>query len=100
MNYCPVVECEAINERGLTKGGLSSKLHAITDALGRLVRLFLSAGSLCNDKGVLVPLSSLPKVKGLLTVRGYDACQGRHPMGDPCGQDVEDPIWAMDFLLI
>ncbi len=58
---------------GLTKGGLNSKLHAVTDALGRPIRLFLSAGNLSDYRGALALLSSLPKAKWLLADRGYDA---------------------------
>ncbi len=58
---------------GLTKGGLNSKLHAVTDALGRPIRMFLSAGNLSDYKGALALLSSLPKAKWLLADRGYDA---------------------------
>jgi len=58
---------------GLTKGGLNSKLHAVTDALGRPIRMFLSAGNLSDYKGALALLSSLPDAKWLLADRGYDA---------------------------
>jgi len=58
---------------GLTKGGLNSKLHAVTDALGRPIRMFLSAGNLSDYKGALALLSSLPNAKWLLADRGYDA---------------------------
>ena len=58
---------------GLTKGGLNSKLHAVTDALGRPIRMFLSAGNLSDYKGALALLSSLPQAKWLLADRGYDA---------------------------
>ena len=58
---------------GLTKGGLNSKLHAVTDALGRPIRMFRSAGNLSDYKGALALLSSLPRAKWLLADRGYDA---------------------------
>ena len=57
---------------GLTKGGLNSKLHAVTDALGRPIRMFPSAANLSDYKGALALLSSLPKAKWLLADRGCD----------------------------
>jgi len=73
---------------GLTKGGLNSKLHAVTDALGRPIRMFLSAGNLSDYKGALALLSSLPKAKWLLADRGYDADWFRNALKerkiDPC----------------
>jgi transposase len=73
---------------GRTKGGLNSKLHAVSDALGRPIRLFLSAGNLSDYKGALALLSSLPKAKWLLADRGYDADWFRNALKDnetePC----------------
>ena len=73
---------------GLTKGGLNSKLHAVTDALGRPIRMFLSAGNLSDYKGALAMLSSLPKAECLLADRGYDADWFRNALKDrnitPC----------------
>ena len=34
---------------GLTKGGLNSKLHAVTDVLGRPIRMFLCHCTLINQ---------------------------------------------------
>jgi transposase len=47
----------------MTKGGLNSKLHAVTDAQGRPIRMLPSAGNLSDYKGALALLSSLPKAK-------------------------------------
>lgn len=73
---------------GLTKGGLNSKLHAVTDALGRPIRMFLSAGNVSDYKGARALLSSLPKAKWLLADRGYDADWFRNALKDrgiaPC----------------
>ena len=44
-DHCPAGDCEAIcREGGRTKGGMNSKLHAVTDAAGRPLRMFLTAG--------------------------------------------------------
>jgi len=73
---------------GRTKGGLNSKLHAVTDALGRPIRMFLTAGNVSDYKGALALLSSLPKAKWLLADRGYDANWFRNALKDngtePC----------------
>lgn len=80
---------------GLTKGGLNSKLHAITDALGRPIRMFLSAGNLSDCKGALALLSSLLKAKWLLADRGYDADWFRNALKEretePCDSIAQEP---------
>ncbi len=51
---------------GRTKGGLNTKLHAVTDADGRPIRLFLSAGQVSDYTGALALLESLPEADWLL----------------------------------
>ncbi len=58
---------------GRTEGGLNSKLHVVADALGRPIRMFLSAGQTSDYIGARVLLSSLPQAGALLADRGYDA---------------------------
>ncbi len=58
---------------GHTKGDLNSKLHAVTDAMGRPVWLFLSAGNVSDYIGARALLASLPAAKWMLADRGYDA---------------------------
>ena len=58
---------------GLTKGGHNTKLHAVTDGLGRPIRLFLTAGQRSDYTGARALLSDLPAAKHLLADRGYDA---------------------------
>jgi transposase len=58
---------------GRTKGGLNTKLHAVTDGDGRPLRFFLSAGQVSDYTGALALLSALPKADWLLADRGYDA---------------------------
>ncbi len=58
---------------GRTKGGLNSKLHAVTDERGRPIRLLLTAGQVSDYKGAAQLLDALPNAKALLGDRGYDA---------------------------
>ena len=52
---------------------MSSKLHAVTDALGRPIRLFMSAGNVSDYIGARALLASLPDAQWMLADRGYDA---------------------------
>ena len=58
---------------GQIKGGMNTKLHAITDADGRPIRFFMTAGEVSDDTGPAALLDSLPKADWLLADRGYDA---------------------------
>ncbi|PWE52063.1 IS5 family transposase [Metarhizobium album] len=58
---------------GKTRGGLNSKLHAVTDGLGRPLLFFLTAGQVSDYKGARHLMERLPKAKELLADRGYDA---------------------------
>jgi transposase len=58
---------------GLTKGGLNSKLHAVTDALGRPIRMFLTSGNISDYTGARALMPSLSQAKWLLADRSYDA---------------------------
>ena len=59
---------------GRTKGGMNTKLHAVTDAEGRPIRFFMTAGQVSDDVGAAaLLLGSLPKAEWLLADRGYDA---------------------------
>ena len=73
---------------GRTKGGLNSKLHAVTDALGRPIRMFLSGGQTSDYTGARALVGSLPKAQTLLADRGYDADWFREALVDmgivPC----------------
>lgn len=52
------------------KGGLNSKLHAVTDAMGRPIRLFWAAGNVSYYIDARVLMSSLSKAKWLLADSG------------------------------
>ena len=58
---------------GRTKGGMNTKLHAVTDADGRPIRFFMTAGQVSDYTGAAALLSSLPSADWLLADRGYDA---------------------------
>ena len=58
---------------GLTTGGLNSKLHAVTEALGNAIRIFLTAGNVNGDIGARTLMASFSQAGWLLVDRGYDA---------------------------
>ena len=58
---------------GRTKGGMNTKLHAVTDADGRPISFFMMAGQVSDYTGAAALLDGLPKADWLLGDRGYDA---------------------------
>ncbi|WP_438382346.1 IS5 family transposase [Asaia sp. BMEF1] len=58
---------------GRTKGGMNTKLHAITDQNGRPLSSFMTAGQVSDYKGAAALLDSLPMAQWKLADRGYDA---------------------------
>jgi transposase len=52
---------------------MNTKLHAVTDANGRPISLFMTAGQVSDYTGAAALLDSLPKAQWLLGDRGYDA---------------------------
>ncbi|MEO9132752.1 MAG: IS5 family transposase [Sphingomonas sp.] len=58
---------------GRTKGGMNTKLHAVTDANGRPLSFFMTAGQVSDYTGAAALLDDLPKAQWLLGDRGYDA---------------------------
>ena len=52
---------------------MNTKLHAVTDAKGRPIRFFMSAGQVSDYTGAAALLGSLPEAEWLLADRGYDA---------------------------
>ena len=67
---------------GRTKGGLNTKLHALTDAKGRPIRMYLNAGHRSDYLGAAALVSSLPPTKSLIADRGYDADWFRWALAD------------------
>ena len=58
---------------GRTKGGMNTKLHALSDANGRPLRFFMTAGQISDYAGAAALLNELPKAQWMLADRGYDA---------------------------
>ncbi|MBF0852429.1 IS5 family transposase [Gluconobacter sp. R75690] len=58
---------------GRTKGGMNTKLHAITDQNGRPLSFFMTAGQISDYTGATALLDSLPAAQWMLGDRGYDA---------------------------
>ena len=67
---------------------MNTKLHAITDASGRPIRFFITAGQVSDYTGATALMSSLPRAEWLLADRGYDADWFREALIDmgtkPC----------------
>jgi len=58
---------------GGRSGGLNTKLHAVTDARGRPLRFFMTAGQVSDCTGAAALLNRLPAAEWLIADRGYDA---------------------------
>lgn len=52
---------------------MNTKLHAVTDAQGRPIRFFMTAGQASDDTSAVAFLDSPPKADWILADRGYDA---------------------------
>ena len=52
---------------------MNTKLHAVTDANGRAIRVFMAAGQISDYTGAAALLDSLPQADWFLADRGYDA---------------------------
>ncbi len=67
---------------------MNTRLHAVTDAIGRPIRFFMTAGQVSDYTGARVLVSSLPSADWLLGDRGYDADWFREALVDrgitPC----------------
>lgn len=61
---------------------MNTKLHAVTDALGRPIRFFVTAGQVSDYTGAMVMLGGLPEADWLIADRGYDADWFREALKD------------------
>lgn len=61
---------------------MNTKLHAVTDAQGRPIRFFMTAGQVSDYTRAMALLSSLPKADWLPADRGYDADWFRESLKD------------------
>jgi glutamate 5-kinase len=57
---------------GRTKGGMNTKLHAVTHARGRPFQFFITAGRVSDYTGARALLSSLLTADWLFGHRGHD----------------------------
>lgn len=58
---------------GRTKGGLNSKLHAVTDGEGKPLMLVLSEGDMSDHTGAKLLYPHLPAAETLIADKGYDS---------------------------
>ncbi|MES3097480.1 IS5 family transposase [Sphingomonas aerolata] len=58
---------------GRTKGGMNTQLHAVTDAEGRPLSFFMTAGQVSDYTGAAALLDDLPPAQWMLGDHGYDA---------------------------
>ena len=67
---------------------MNTKLHAVTDSVGRPISLFITAGQVSDYIGARALCGSLPSVDWLIADRGYDADWFREALKDkgirPC----------------
>jgi transposase len=52
---------------------MNTKLHAVTDSVGRPIQYFITAGQVSDHVGARALCGSLPAVDWLIADRGYDA---------------------------
>ena len=67
---------------------MNTKLHAVTDTIGRPIRFFMTAGQVSDYTRARALMASLPAADWLLGDRGYDADWFREALVDsgikPC----------------
>ncbi|WP_341872776.1 MULTISPECIES: IS5 family transposase [Paracoccus] len=70
------------------EGRIEHQLHAVTDAKGRPLKSFMTAGQVSDYIGAAALLGSLPGAEWLIADRGYDADWFREALKDkgmkPC----------------
>ncbi len=67
---------------GRTRGGMNTGLPAVTDAVGRPIRVFRSAGQVSDDTGAGAMVGTLPASDWLIADRGDDAGWSRDALSD------------------
>lgn len=65
---------------GRSRGGLTTKIHALVDAVGRPILLKLTEGQAHDGRSALDMLASVGPGQTLLADRGYDADYLREPL--------------------
>ena len=61
---------------------MNTRLHAVTNARGRPIRFFMSAGQMRDYTGAAALLRILPDADWLLADRGYDGDWLREALND------------------
>lgn len=65
---------------GRSRGGLTTKIHALVDAAGRPILLKLTAGQAHDGRSAMDMLATVGSGQVLLADRGYDADYLRDPL--------------------
>lgn len=61
------------NAIGISRGGRTTKIHALVDVLGRPLRLILTPGNTSDVKGADLLIAETIGMKRVIADRGYDA---------------------------
>lgn len=67
---------------GISRGGRTTKIHALVDVLGRPLRLALTPGNTSDIRGADLLVGETRGMKRLIADRGYDANQLRATLRD------------------
>lgn len=67
---------------GRSRGGWTTKVHALTDVIGRPYALILSAGNVSDVKAAPARLGRAGRLRYLLADKGYDADRLRRSLRD------------------
>jgi len=70
------------NAIGISRGGRTTKIHALVDVLGRPLRLALTPGNTSDIKGVDLLIDATIGMKRVIADRGYDANRLRATLRD------------------
>lgn len=74
-----VAKAQAI---GRSRGGPTTKIHALTDERGRLAAFSLTPGNVADISAAPELLASLPAPRRLIADKGYDANSLRHALAE------------------
>jgi transposase len=80
-----------LNAIGRSRGGRTSKIHALTDALGRPLEFCITPGNTHDLVGVECILSRIPTPLKLIADRAYDAKRLRNWLAERGSESVIPP---------
>jgi transposase len=98
------VNAETNQDIGLSRGGRNTKIHAVVDALGNPVKLYLTPGNITDCTAAIDTLTGLPlagsvvlgdKVYGSIEIRTYIESQGASYCIPP-KSNAKNP-WEIDY---